>query len=428
MINNKFLIFSTVEKFNAKKSQISNDSIVFVKETNKQFLYTHGTYFYTSATDASELETRLSAVETLAGGNEDAIEIINGDENTSGSILAAKKAVLDLIGTVEAGETVVSMIGDAASAASAAQDDIDDHKADTNNPHSVTAAQVGLGNLTNDAQVKRTEMGVANGVATLDANGLVPSSQLPSYVDDVIEVANYAALPATGEAGKIYVTLDDNKTYRWGGSAYAEISASIALGETTGTAYEGSKGKANADAIAALQTGKVDKESGKSLVSDTEITKLSGLKTQTEITSDIATAKSEAIAAAVGTNADTAGTKTVEGAYKQIAADKADLEDDIALKANTADVVWQAGTGTNTAVVKGANTTANNTGEVAVGVYNTSTTGASGTLFSVGNGTGSAATSNAFEVRKDGSVYIIKDGSAANLITLLSNEIDWYEE
>ena len=96
--------------------------------------------------------------------------------------------------------------------------------------------------------VLATEKGAAGGVATLDANGLVPSSQLPSYVDDVIEAANFAALPAEGEGGKIYVTLDDNKTYRWGGSAYAEISASIALGETSGTAYEGSKGKALKDA------------------------------------------------------------------------------------------------------------------------------------------------------------------------------------
>lgn len=92
--------------------------------------------------------------------------------------------------------------------------------------------------------VTTSQMGVSGGVATLDANGFVPSSQLPSYVDDVIEVANFAALPAEGESGKIYVTLDDNKTYRWGGSAYAEISASIALGETAGTAYEGSKGAA----------------------------------------------------------------------------------------------------------------------------------------------------------------------------------------
>ena len=57
-------------------------------------------------------------------------------------------------------------------------------------------------------------------------NGLIPSNQLPSYVDDVLEYANLAGLPATGEAAKIYVTLDNNKIYRWSGSTYIEISPS----------------------------------------------------------------------------------------------------------------------------------------------------------------------------------------------------------
>jgi hypothetical protein len=105
--------------------------------------------------------------------------------------------------------------------------------------------------------VLASEKGANSGVATLGADGKVPASQLPSFVDDVIEAANFAALPAEGEAGKIYVTLDNNKTYRWGGTTYVEISAGLALGETQGTAYEGSKGKANADAIAA-HTGNSD--------------------------------------------------------------------------------------------------------------------------------------------------------------------------
>ena len=109
--------------------------------------------------------------------------------------------------------------------------------------------------------VLASEKGANNGVATLGADGKVPSSQLPSYVDDVLEFSNQAAFPATGESGKIYVALDTNKTYRWGGSAYVEIAAGLALGETQGTAYEGSKGKANADAIAALQSDKANKVS-----------------------------------------------------------------------------------------------------------------------------------------------------------------------
>lgn len=65
-----------------------------------------------------------------------------------------------------------------------------------------------------------------NGYAGLDSSGLVPSSLLPSYVDDVLEYANLAAFPGTGTAGKIFVALDSGKTYRWSGSAYVEISAS----------------------------------------------------------------------------------------------------------------------------------------------------------------------------------------------------------
>lgn len=74
-------------------------------------------------------------------------------------------------------------------------------------------------------------------------DGKIPTSQLPAYVDDVLEYANLAAFPATGEAGKIYVALDTNLTYRWSGSAYIEISKSLALGETSDTAYRGDRGK-----------------------------------------------------------------------------------------------------------------------------------------------------------------------------------------
>lgn len=88
-----------------------------------------------------------------------------------------------------------------------------------------------------------SQKGSVNGVAELDAGGKVPTGQLPSYVDDVLEYANFASLPVTGETEKIYVTLDDNKTYRWSGSAYVEISASLALGETSATAYRGDRGK-----------------------------------------------------------------------------------------------------------------------------------------------------------------------------------------
>ena len=129
-----------------------------------------------------------------------------------------------------------------------------EHLANTANPHGVTKSQVGLGNVTNDAQVKRSEMGKAGGVATLDGTGQVPASQLPSFVDDVLEYASKSAFPARGETGKIYVALDTNLTWRWSGSAYVEISKSLALGETSSTAYPGDKGKALAADLASTKT------------------------------------------------------------------------------------------------------------------------------------------------------------------------------
>jgi hypothetical protein len=86
-------------------------------------------------------------------------------------------------------------------------------------------------------------IGAANGLAELDGTGKVPSSQLPSFVDDVVEYANLAAFPVTGESGKIYVALNTNITYRWAGSTYVEISPSLALGETIDSAYRGDRGK-----------------------------------------------------------------------------------------------------------------------------------------------------------------------------------------
>ena len=71
----------------------------------------------------------------------------------------------------------------------------------------------------------------------------MPASQLPSYVDDVKEYANRSAFPETGEDGVIYVAEDTNLTYRWSGTQYVEISPSLALGETSSTAYRGDHGK-----------------------------------------------------------------------------------------------------------------------------------------------------------------------------------------
>ena len=130
---------------------------------------------------------------------------------------------------------VSSLIGTAANL-----QQVTDNGATTTNPITIgglTISGLSTGVLKSDSGViSSVPFGAANGVATLGGDGKVPSSQLPSYVDDVVEVANYAALPAIGETGKIYITLDNNKVYRWTGSTYVEIAANNAVwGSITGT-------------------------------------------------------------------------------------------------------------------------------------------------------------------------------------------------
>ena len=176
-------------------------------------------------------------------------------------------------------------------------------KAISSNP-TLAKGDVGLGNVDNVKQVPYSSRGVANGVATLDSAGKVPSSQLPGYVDDVLEYLGQVSAPTivaqgttaantagivyafnhldqafkpgfvvkgkdgkyygagaeaygtknssntcTPDAGKIYVQTDNNRTYRWSGSGMVEISASLALGTTSSTAYAGDKGVAVTNAV-----------------------------------------------------------------------------------------------------------------------------------------------------------------------------------
>ena len=131
---------------------------------------------------------------------------------------------------------------------------INGHKISSN--PSLSKTDIGLSNVTNEAQIPLSQKGTQNGVATLDNTGKIPSTQLPSYVDDVLEYDNYDSFPETGESGKIYIDKQENQEYRWGGSKYVVISKSIALGETSSTAYAGDKGKQLADKIQEVYSSK----------------------------------------------------------------------------------------------------------------------------------------------------------------------------
>lgn len=97
--------------------------------------------------------------------------------------------------------------------------------------------------------------GVANGIAPLDAGGKVAATYLPSYVDDVLEYANKASFPTSGEEGKIYVAKDTNKSYRWSGSSYIELSTyDTATQSASGLMSAADKIKLDGIAVGATKT------------------------------------------------------------------------------------------------------------------------------------------------------------------------------
>ena len=167
-----------------------------------------------------------------------------------------------------------------------------DNTSDIDKPVS-TLQQAAINSVKDSLDKFKSTKGQANGLATLDENGKIPVSQLNGQlarVQGVDEVVISTTLPEEPEDEYMVWCTDDKKfreyngsdwdvidpvgdtiynfrnsdatgdeertniLYRWDGSDLVEISASIALGESSGTAYEGSKGKANADAIASLQS------------------------------------------------------------------------------------------------------------------------------------------------------------------------------
>ena len=159
---------------------------------------------YSSASGTiSATDTVLSAINKLNGNND----------------LKAPLASPTFTGSVTAPTFTGTLTGNASSATKLAT-------ARTINGVSFDgSANITINAADSTARIASSEKGAANGVATLDASGIIPTSQLPSYVDDVLEFTNLAGFPATGETGKIYIAKDTNKTYRWGGSSYVYITS-----------------------------------------------------------------------------------------------------------------------------------------------------------------------------------------------------------
>ena len=207
-------------------------------------------------------------------------------------------------------------------------------KSDTGHTH--TKAAIGLGNVDNtsdlskpistatqtalNTKVSTSLLGMANGIATLGVDGKIPSVQLPSYVDDVIEGSTLSAFPATGESGKIYIALDTDLTYRWSGSTYTQITsgsvASVAGKTGVVTLVKADVGLNNVDNTSDLakpiSTATATALSGKSDATHTHtFTKSDVGLGNVDNTSDLAKPISTATQTALNNKADLSSTQTL---------------------------------------------------------------------------------------------------------------------
>ena len=205
----------------------------------------------------SELAEINDLIQSLIGGETSFMQI--GDYDTENTATKSVKFARNIKGTIDtkSGDEVINHI---------------DSKL---NPHEVTKAQVGLSEVDNtsdadkpisddtqtalDLKEDKANKSQPNGYASLDGAGKVPASELPSYVDDVIEVPTYADLPATGETGIIYVVIADEtsggntSTYRWATTVYVMISNTLSSAEVKAL-YEAN---ANTNAYTDVEEAKV---------------------------------------------------------------------------------------------------------------------------------------------------------------------------
>lgn len=206
-----------------------------------------GTVFYrkTAGTGAPEVQT-LATLKTdlgLTGTNSgDQTITLTGDVTGTGTGSFAATIAADAVtntklanmaaNTIKGNNTGVSAdpidLTVAQTKTLLALDNVD-NTSDVNKPVS-TATQTAL-----DLKVDLADVGVANGVASLDSGGKVPTAQLPSYVDDVEEYANLAGFPGTGETGKIYIAIDTGYVYRWTGTVYLRINDAVTSADTADT-------------------------------------------------------------------------------------------------------------------------------------------------------------------------------------------------
>ena len=176
-------------------------------------------------TKLENLETRLSEKDEIA------IRSIAELKRSLDEVEETTAAALNEVGIIlhdSAGNTI--------------SDSLEDHVNNQSNPHNVTKSQVGLGNVSNNAQVRRDEMGVAGGVATLAADGKLTSTQVRK---EVVTYTNRSFFPEVGESNVLYLNMTNMVLYSYLMGEYVPIRPE--LGITSTTAFSGASGKVLSD-------------------------------------------------------------------------------------------------------------------------------------------------------------------------------------
>lgn len=189
--------------------QYANDATY---EANEQGAPSEGNIYFNTTSNLIRYYNGTAWISLVDETSTQTIENKTIDGSSSGN-----NTVLTVADNVE-----VTPVGNLASTNT--QDALEEHQADIESLDSrLDTAEADIVDLQNDKENK-SEKGQPNGYAPLDGSTLIPSIYLPSYVDDVLEYANFAAFPVTGETGKIYIDLSTNKQWRWTGTIYVDIT------------------------------------------------------------------------------------------------------------------------------------------------------------------------------------------------------------
>lgn len=206
------------------------------------------------------LEENVTTQETLRQSNEAVRQTNEGHR-----VIAEEERETDTtLAVTQANHAAASANGSASNAENAA------HHASSAAEHASTATQTAntvvevMRSLIADENIVHTsEKGISGGIATLDENGNIPSSQLPGFVDDVLDGSydqehdlflDPEGTPYVPESGKIYVDTEKRITYRWSGSTFVDIGSSLALGTTSSSAFPGDRGISLEERASALET------------------------------------------------------------------------------------------------------------------------------------------------------------------------------